>query len=658
MFSSVLVANRGEIAVRITGTLRRLGIRSVAVYSDADAGARHVREADLAVRIGPTPARESYLRPEAIVEAALATGADAVHPGYGFLSESPALARACVEAGLVFVGPSAEAIELMGDKIAAKRTVAAAGVATVPGRSEPGLTDADLVEAVRSIGVPALLKPSAGGGGKGMRLIEEVDGLTAVIASARREAAAAFGDDTLFVERYLPVARHLEVQVLADRYGAAVHLGERECSLQRRHQKIVEEAPSPALDDEQRRVLGEQALAVVRACGYENAGTVEFIASATDPGQSYFMEMNTRLQVEHPVTELVWGLDLVEQQLRVAAGERLAFAQDELAPTGHAVEVRLYAEDPDHGFLPSGGELVALVEPTGPGVRVDSGVEVGDLVSSAYDPMLAKLITWGATRQEAFGRLGRALDEFVLLGPTTNLGFLGRLVGLEAVRSGALDTGLVEREVDRLVGGAPTDLEVAAAALWALATLPEEGTTGVWDRSGWRLVGRGCSVWSGACDGTVHRVALLRAGDDAWSVTVDGEVELEVQVQWRGGVLELSGAGGELRTRGVRRGSTLWVAGGGEARRYEEPEPRAAGLGGAEAGGLVTSPMPGQVIDVAVEVGSVVEAGQTLAVVEAMKMEHALAAPTTGVVQAVLVRPGDQVALGQVVIEMGAADVL
>ncbi len=448
MFDTVLVANRGEIAVRVVRTLRTLGVRSVAVYSDADAGARHVREADTAVRIGPAPAAESYLSVERLLEAAARTGARAVHPGYGFLAENAEFARACEAAGLAFIGPTADAIALMGDKIRAKETVKAAGVPVVPGSSGSGLTDAQLVDAAREIGMPVLLKPSAGGGGKGMRLVRDEARLADEIAAARREARASFGDDTLLVERWIDRPRHIEIQVLADGHGNVVHLGERECSLQRRHQKIIEEAPSVLLDEKTRTAMGEAAVQAARSCGYRGAGTVEFIVPGNDPSQYYFMEMNTRLQVEHPVTELVTGLDLVEWQLRVAAGERLAFGQDDVRLTGHAVEARLCAEDPARGFLPSGGTVLRLREPQGDGVRTDSGLTEGTEVGSLYDPMLSKVIAYGPDRATALRRLRAALAGTVTLGVQTNAGFLRRLLAHPAVVSGELDTGLVEREVD------------------------------------------------------------------------------------------------------------------------------------------------------------------------------------------------------------------
>ena len=382
MFETVLVANRGEIAVRVIRTLCRLGIRSVAVYSDADAGARHVREADTALRLGPAPARESYLDIDKVLDAAVRSGAQAIHPGYGFLSERADFAAACERAGVVFLGPSARAIEVMGDKITAKNAVAAFDVPVVPGIARPGLSDDDLVTAADEIGYPVLIKPSAGGGGKGMHLVEDPARLRDALATARREAASAFGDDTLFLERFVLRPRHIEVQVLADSHGNVVHLGERECSLQRRHQKVIEEAPSPLLDPQTRARIGAAACNTARSVDYLGAGTVEFIVSADRPDEFFFMEMNTRLQVEHPVTEAVTGLDLVEWQLRVAAGEKLTLVQDDIELNGHAIEARVYAEDPARGFLPTGGQVLGVLEPTGPGVRVDSSLLAGTTVGS------------------------------------------------------------------------------------------------------------------------------------------------------------------------------------------------------------------------------------------------------------------------------------
>ncbi|TDD63813.1 acetyl-CoA carboxylase biotin carboxylase subunit, partial [Actinomadura rubrisoli] len=515
MFDSVLVANRGEIAVRVFRTLRRLGVRSVAVHTAADAGARHVREADEALRI------PSYLDIEAVIGAARAAGAQAVHPGYGFLAENTAFARACGEAGLVFIGPPAEAIEAMGDKIRAKRTVAAAGVPVVPGRDEAGLTDAELEAAALEVGLPVLLKPSAGGGGKGMRLVRDAADLPEAIASARREARGSFGDDTLLAERFVENPRHIEIQVFADAHGNTVHLGERECSLQRRHQKIIEEAPSPLLDAASRERMGAAAVAAAESVGYVGAGTVEYIVSADRPGEFFFMEMNTRLQVEHPVTELVAGLDLVELQLHVAAGRPLPFTQDDVRLDGHAIEARVYAEDPSRGFLPTGGRVLALAEP---GVRVDSGLDVGTEVGGSYDPMLAKVIVWGADRAEALHRLDRALASYTLLGVPTNVAFLRALLGHPDVVSGGLDTGLVERSLDGLVSGTAAPPEVLAAAALERMLALESAASDPWDiPDGWRP---GAHAWT------------------PWIITPSGGDPVEVRVRGRAASAQVAIAGG------------------------------------------------------------------------------------------------------------------
>ena len=464
-FGTVLVANRGEIACRVIRTLRELGIRSVAVYSDPDRTAPHVALADEAVRIGPAAARESYLDVEAILEAARRTGAEAVHPGYGFLSESAAFAEACAAAGIAFIGPGVHALDVMGDKIRAKLAVAEHGVPTIPGVARPGLDDAQLIEAAAEVGYPLLVKPSAGGGGKGMQVVRSADQLADALAAARRVAAAAFGDDTLFLERLVESPRHIEVQVLADAHGTTIHLGERECSLQRRHQKVVEEAPSPLLDADTRARIGQAACAVAESVDYVGAGTVEFLVSDASPGEFFFMEMNTRLQVEHPVTELVTGIDLVEWQVRIAAGEPLPFAQDDIRLRGHAIEVRVYAENPERDFLPTDGTILALEEPSGPGIRVDSGLVEGNDIVPDYDPMLSKVIAWGADRATALRRLDAALAETVILGATTNVGYLRTLLADADVRAGRIDTTLIDRRFSRLVAPDADPAELIAVAL-------------------------------------------------------------------------------------------------------------------------------------------------------------------------------------------------
>ncbi|MFJ1974780.1 acetyl/propionyl/methylcrotonyl-CoA carboxylase subunit alpha [Streptomyces sp. NPDC087903] len=660
MFDTVLVANRGEIAVRVIRTLRSMGVRSVAVFSDADADARHVREADTAVRIGPAPAAESYLSVRRLLEAAERTGAQAVHPGYGFLAENAGFARACADAGLVFVGPSAEAISLMGDKIRAKETVRAAGVPVVPGSSGSGLTDAELADAAREIGMPVLLKPSAGGGGKGMRLVRDPAALADEIGAARREARASFGDDTLLVERWVDRPRHIEIQILADGHGNVIHLGERECSLQRRHQKVVEEAPSVLLDGPTRAAMGEAAVQAARSCAYRGAGTVEFIVPGGDPSSYFFMEMNTRLQVEHPVTELVTGLDLVEWQLRVASGERLPWAQADVTFTGHAVEARVCAEDPSRGFLPSGGTVLGLREPQGDGVRTDSGLSEGTEVGSLYDPMLSKVIAYGADRETALRKLRAALAETVVLGVPTNAGFLRRLLAHPSVLAGELDTGLVEREVDTLVTAeVPGEVYAAAALLRQAALAPARGAGWVDPFSvadGWRLGGE--HAW------TAHHlhvpghdpvtVRLRGTADGGAEVLLDGE-----DTPWRGFGGQPPRPGGDARFTCRLDGVThtfaatpdgTWLGRDGDAWHVRDHDPVAASLTrGTHAGAdSLTAPMPGTVTVVKVAVGDEVAAGQSLLVVEAMKMEHVISAPHAGTVAHLDVTAGTTVAMDQV----------
>lgn len=645
IFDTVLVANRGEIAVRVIRTLKAMGIRSVAVYSDADAGARHVTQADIAVRIGPPPARQSYLDIDAVVAAALSTGAQAVHPGYGFLSENAAFAAALQQSGLVFIGPPASAIATMGDKIAAKAAVSAFGVPVVPGIAEPGLSDADLIAAAPGIGFPVLVKPSAGGGGKGMRRVDDPADLPGALESARREAAAAFGDDTLFLERFVLRPRHIEVQVLADSHGNVVHLGERECSLQRRHQKVIEEAPSALLDPATRSRIGAAACDTARSVDYVGAGTVEFIVSADRPDEFFFMEMNTRLQVEHPVTEMVTGWDLVEWQVRIAAGERLSAGQDDIALRGHAVEARVYAEDPAAGFLPTGGPVWAVVEPSGPGVRVDSGLSAGMTVGSDYDPMLSKVIVHAGDRAAALRGLDHALAQTAVLGVGTNVDFLRFVLSDDDVAAGRLDTGLLER-----LHYIPPDVDdeafIAAAVCRWLRCWPETPKD-LWDMpSGWRV---------GEHAGWTIR---LRGGDRTDHVHITGSPH-RAQVWVEGGKPRSCSASLvsdrlTLTLDGIRCAFTvaegdhqIWLAGEIGTVMLEEvreapARPDEERLGAAE----ILSPMPGSVVAVGVEDGATVESGAVVAVVEAMKMEHSLRSPLDGVVE-VLVAVGDQVKVGQ-----------
>ncbi|TDU78080.1 biotin carboxylase N-terminal domain-containing protein [Streptomyces sp. KS 21] len=676
MFSTVLVANRGEIAVRVIRTLRELGVRSVAVFSDADADARHVREADTAVRIGPAAAAESYLSVERLLDAARRTGAEAVHPGYGFLAENAAFAAACAEAGLAFIGPPASAISLMGDKIRAKETVKAAGVPVVPGSSGSGLSDAELVAAAEEIGMPVLLKPSAGGGGKGMRLVRDASALAEEIAAARREARSSFGDDTLLVERWVDRPRHIEIQVLADAHGNVVHLGERECSLQRRHQKVIEEAPSVLLTPELRASMGAAAVEAARSCGYVGAGTVEFIVPGGDPSSYYFMEMNTRLQVEHPVTELITGLDLVEQQLRVAAGASLAFSQSDVTLTGHAIEARVCAEDPARGFLPSGGMVLALSEPSGGTVRTDSGLVAGVDTGSTYDPMLSKVIAYGPDRAAALRVLRGALADTVILGVQTNAGFLRRLLAHPDVVSGDLDTGLVERDLGSLLPeGVPPEV-FAAAALLALphpAPRTQAGPDGWVDpfgaADGWRL--GGTPAWTvhhfrlpgqdpitvrTRPSGTETELLLTDTGDDSALPAIEARgLGQSPGAPARGRIVSRSGDRVTVELDGVthtfshaRSPEGTWLGRDGDSWHVQTHDPvTAKGTAGAGADTLA-APMPGTVTVVKVAVGDHVAAGQSLLVVEAMKMEHVISAPHSGTVTELDVSPGTTVAMDQV----------
>ncbi|MCG5434134.1 ATP-grasp domain-containing protein [Mycobacterium sp. MYCO198283] len=654
MFDTVLVANRGEIAVRVMRTLRAMGIRSVAVYSDADAGARHVVEADEAVRIGPAAARASYLDIDAVVAAARRTGAQAVHPGYGFLSENAAFAAALAAAGIVFIGPPAAAITTMGDKIAAKTTVTRFGVPVVPGIARPGLTDDELVAAAGDIGFPVLVKPSAGGGGKGMRVVERPGDLPAALAGARREAAAAFGDDTLFLERFVLRPRHIEVQVLADTHGTVVHFGERECSLQRRHQKIIEEAPSPLLDADARARIGAAACDTARSVAYVGAGTVEFIVSDDRPDEFFFLEMNTRLQVEHPVTELVTGHDLVEWQVRIAAGERLPLSQDDIRFDGHAVEARVYAEDAASGFLPTGGPVLAVVEPTGPDVRVDSGLRAGTAVGSDYDPMLAKVIAHGPDRETALRRLDRALSQTGVLGLTTNLDFLRFLLRDPDVAAGRLDTALVDRRLPDYAPHAADDARLVAAACYRWLQLWQRAGDDLWGRpTGWRLGTPAPAVFRMSAGARAEHVRLSGSPAAGTAEIADGAA-YPVAAELAGDLLTVTLDGQRRRYRVAADGPGVWLFADGVTTLVEEVAEAAVRAPDDDAGSAeMTSPMPGTVVAVGVTDGAAVSAGTVVVTVEAMKMEHAITAPVDGVAD-VLVAVGDQVTLGQPVARITA----
>ncbi|WP_454117006.1 ATP-binding protein [Microbacterium aurum] len=666
---TVLIANRGEIAVRIIRTLRRLGIRSVAVYSDADAGARHVREADEAVRLGPAAAAESYLSIERVLAAARRTGAQAIHPGFGFLAENAAFARACADAGIVFIGPDARAIEVMGDKIAARAAVEARGVATVPGLARPGLADGELIAGAAAVGFPVLIKPSAGGGGKGMHVVTQAAELPEALAAARREAAASFGDDALFLERYVATPRHIEVQIIADAHGHVVHLGERECSLQRRHQKVIEEAPSPLLSDLAegaaiRERLGAAACETARSVGYVGAGTVEFIVSADRPEEFFFMEMNTRLQVEHPVTEEITGLDLVALQLQVAAGDPLPFTQDDVTLTGHSIEARVYAEDPRSGFLPTGGRVLRVVHPeteerggaggggadgVGGRIRVDSALEDGLEVGVDYDPMLAKVISWGPDRATALRRLSAALTDTVVLGFETNIEFLRLLLAHPDVAAGALDTGLIARVFDELRFADASDRLFAEAALVQDAAASAPGLGDPWRRcDGWRLgppAPRRYALESG------DRRAEVRVGGagDTLRVAVDEGAPAPAAITTLGdgrAVVRIGDVSREVVS--AQDGAALWLAAGGVTVCVRERITRAARQADAAGSPQAVSPLPGTVVLIPASDGAHVEPGDALVVVEAMKMEHVLRAAVAGTVR-IDVGVGDRVARGAVV---------
>jgi acetyl-CoA/propionyl-CoA carboxylase biotin carboxyl carrier protein len=667
-FETVLVANRGEIACRVIRTLRALGIRSVAVYSDADRAAKHVAMADVAVRIGPAAPQASYLNIDAILAAARETSAQAIHPGYGFLSESAEFAKACEAAGIVFIGPGIRALEIMADKIRSKNHVASHGVPTIPGIDKPGLSDAQLIEAAASVGYPLLIKPSAGGGGKGMQVVDRADALPAALETARRIAASAFGDDTLLLERLVSAPRHIEVQVLADGHGNVIHLGERECSLQRRHQKVIEEAPSPLLDVETRARIGEAACQVARSVEYTGAGTVEFLVEASAPGEFFFMEMNTRLQVEHPVTELVTGVDLVQWQVCVAAGQRLTLGQDDVALTGHAIEARVYAESPERGFLPTMGTVLALTEPAGDGIRVDSSLVPGLEITPDYDPMLSKVIAWGSDRAQALRRLDVALASTAILGVQTNIEYLRALIAEPEVQAGDLDTGLIDRHLGELRFRTADHGILAAAALASHAERLALAGGSLWRQpSGWRLGAPRPVRYSLATSvtdvvdvlvsGTAEH-ALVTIGEDAQPASLADISEYEPPGQRPGHprTLLVDFGGVTRRLHVAHDGESIWIGEAGftcelslrsRATQVADQLATISRVEG-EASPDIRSPMPGTVITVGAATGDAVEVGQTLLTVEAMKMEHKLQAAVDGVVH-INVKPGDLVRSDQIV---------
>jgi 3-methylcrotonyl-CoA carboxylase alpha subunit len=669
MFDKILIANRGEIACRVIRTARRMGIRTVAVYSEADAKARHVRLADEAALIGPPPAKESYLAAGRIIDAARHAGAQAIHPGYGFLAENADFAEACAAAGRVFIGPPAAAIRAMGSKSAAKILMERAGVPLVPGYHGDEQDAGFLSAEAERIGFPVLIKAVLGGGGKGMRIVRAAAEFAGALASCKREAAAGFGDDRVLLEKYLERPRHIEIQVFADGHGNVIHLFERDCSVQRRHQKVLEEAPAPGMTPERRAAMGEAAVQAARAVGYVGAGTVEFIVDngGNGGGAFYFMEMNTRLQVEHPVTEMITGLDLVEWQLRVAAGEPLPLTQEQVALRGHAVEARIYAEDPEKGFLPATGRLLHLSPPAESlHVRVDTGVEQGDEVSPHYDSMISKLIVWGENREQALARMLQSLAQYRVAGVANNVGFLSRLVACPAFAQADLDTGLIEREKDFLFPAAadvPREAWLAAALAEVLrerAAAAEQARQrpdaySPWHiRDGWRL------------NGAVRRSLIFRCGETEKAVAVsylkrgfdlelDGQAVVADGQLAPGSQLRADLGGSVINATVVMAGEKRHVFLHGRAFVLAAVDPLYhAGEGGGAEGSL-TAPMPGKVIALLAQVGAKLEKGAPLLILEAMKMEHTLCAPAAGIVTAFRVAVGEQVTDGAELVDFEAS---
>jgi len=636
MFKSVLIANRGEIACRVIRTARRMGLRTIAVYSDADRDALHVRLADEAHHIGAAAAARSYLSAEAILAAAHASGAASIHPGYGFLSENAAFAEACAQAGVVFIGPPPSAIRAMGLKDRAKALMETAGVPVVPGYQGDMQEEKFLKQKAYEIGYPVLIKAVAGGGGKGMRRVDRHADFDDALAAARREAASAFGNDRVLIEKYITAPRHVEMQVFADTHGNVIHLNERDCSLQRRHQKVVEEAPAPGMSGTLRAAMGAAAVAAARAVGYVGAGTVEFIADGAEglrPDGFWFMEMNTRLQVEHPVTEAVTGLDLVEWQLRVAAGEALPLTQDRVALDGHAVEARVYAEDPERQFLPSTGRLVALTFPQDEAIRIDSGVSEGDAVSPFYDPMIAKVIAHAPTRAAALERLATALERTVVAGPRTNIAFLTRLVRADAFRGGTFDTGFIDRNLAAL-GASPQPVDKAAAAFAAGELLRQRADT--------LRAGAASSPWD-----ATDAFQLSGPRELTLPIAIEGET-LAAHVVYENGrpAVTVDGVAAASDAVAIAAAPAVIVLRGGRQMRAALQDFASAEAAQDGAGGMVRAPMHGKVLSILVEKDAPVTRGQRVAIIEAMKMEHTLTAPIDGVVAEVAVADNAQVAEG------------
>ena len=665
MFRKVLIANRGEIACRVIKTARRLGVATVAVYSEADANARHVRLADEATLIGPPAARESYLVGERILDVARRTEAEAIHPGYGFLSENEEFAEACEKAGVVFIGPPASAIRAMGSKSAAKALMETAGVPLTPGYHGDNQDPVFLAQQANRIGYPVLIKASAGGGGKGMRRVDAAADFEAALASCQREAANAFGDERVLVEKYVLKPRHIEIQVFGDTHGNCVYLFERDCSLQRRHQKVLEEAPAPGMTPERRAAMGQAAVNAAKAVGYVGAGTVEFIAN--QDGSFYFMEMNTRLQVEHPVTEMITGLDLVEWQLRVASGQPLPLTQEQLDIDGHAIEARVYAEDPDRGFLPSTGRLVHLIPPPeSDSVRVDTGVEQGDEITPYYDPMIAKLIVWGADRKQALARMRRALAQYRVVGVSNNINFLSRLVALPSFANAELDTGLIEREHGLLF----PPQEVVPDEVWLVAALAEllheqrnanaKFATAA-DRGspwraldGWRLNGRAERKLALRLQETVQEVVVVVVSG-GYRLALNGRYVRASGTLGRGGAVHAQLDDSRINAAVVITGERRHVFYRGHSWPLALVNTLYVGGEGEDVEGGLRAPMPGKVVTLIAEPGAIVEKGTPLLVLEAMKMEHTITAPRKGKVISFHVAEGDQVVDGAELVEFEGA---
>jgi geranyl-CoA carboxylase alpha subunit len=653
-FHKILIANRGEVACRIIRTAKALGYRTVAVFSDADAGALHVRQADEAVRIGSPAPRESYLNINALLAAAKLAGADAVHPGYGFLSENAAFADACVRAGLVFIGPPTAAIDVMGNKARAKALMAAAGVPCVPGYQGPDQSDERLIAEAGRIGFPLMIKASAGGGGRGMRLVASVDDFANGVARARSEAAGAFGSDELILERAIADARHIEFQIFADQHGNVIHLGERDCSIQRRHQKVIEEAPSPAVSTELRAQMGEAAIAAARAIGYVGAGTVEFLLGPSD--KFYFIEMNTRLQVEHPVTEAITGLDLVAWQLRIAAGEKLPLEQHEVQFNGCAIEARLYAEDPHANFLPQSGTLIDWRPAAGDGVRIDHGVQAGQSVSPFYDPMLAKVIAHGATREEARRRLIVALEDTVVLGLNTNRNFLVLALRHPAFIAGEATTAFIERYFpsgsDAMRRPTPDLRPLALAAVLLFEARTRETASAPSSLLHWSSTG--IAMWPLRLTlGDVHRSASIMAiRTDHYLVALDNEtVEVSIEDR-RKGAVRFTAFGVQQTARFALREGVLHLDLNGIVAAVRETAIEGGSAARRDGSSHLVAPMNGAIVGVLAKPGDRVAKGQRIVVLEAMKMQHEISAERDGMIDKVLVKPGDQVATRQLLVEL------